>query len=80
MNNKLNEIQEMLINQMKRLDNNEIMKEDAKVEIARGNALSQNATTFIKSVNLGIRVLEISKKYDIQTNNLTRDLGLYDEE
>ena len=31
MNNKLNEIQEMLINQMKRLDNNEIMKEDAKV-------------------------------------------------
>ena len=30
-NNKLNEIQEMLINQMKRLDNNEIMKEDAKV-------------------------------------------------
>lgn len=31
MNNKLNEIQDMLINQMKRLDNNEIMKEDAKV-------------------------------------------------
>ncbi len=69
MNNELKKIQKMLMNQMERLDNNETMK-DNTIEIARGNALSQNAITYIKTINVGLRIIEMQEKYGNKVKNV----------
>lgn len=76
MNNNLIEIQEMLLKQMKRLDDDTLMETRGKEEVSRCNALSQSATSFIKSVNVGMRVIEMSEKYDIQKDKLIKELGI----
>ena len=76
MKNNLLKIQEMLMNQMKRLDDNELMSTSCKDEVARGNAISQSANTFLKSVNVGIRVIEMSNKLEVKTETLKNELGI----
>ena len=62
---ELKEIQKMVMNEMKRLDDNDYMEENNKNEVARANALSQNATVFIKTVNATIRLEEMKKTYGV---------------
>ena len=78
-NNNLIKIQEMLMRQMERLDDNTIMDLNGKEEVARGNALSQSAVTFLKSVNIGIRVLEMSDRIGTKKEDLNNQLGITDE-
>lgn len=79
-NNNLIKMQEMLMREMERLDDmDNIIGIDKGEEISRANALSQSATTFIKSVNVGMRVIEMSNKYEIKKNKLTKELGIDDE-
>ena len=61
---ELKEIQKMVMNEMRRLDDNEYMKENNN-EVARANALSQNASVFIKTVNTSIRLEEIKRTYGV---------------
>lgn len=77
MNNNLINMQEMLLRQMERLDelDNKIGVNKTE-EISRANALSQNATTFLKSVNTGLRIIDASKKYEIEKDKLTQELGV----
>lgn len=77
--NNLIKMQEMLMRQMERLDDNELMKSDPQTEISRGNALSQSACTFLKSINVGIRIIEVANKYETQKDKLTKELGVVDE-
>ena len=79
MKSNLIKMQEMLLRQMERLDDNEIMENNAQTEISRGNALSQSACTFLKSVNVGLRIIEVSKKYETQTDKLSKELGVTNE-
>lgn len=81
MNNNLIKMQEMLMRQMERLDNldQEIGGSKAE-EIARANALSGSAVTFLKSVNVGIRIIEVANKFETQKDKLTLELGVRDEE
>lgn len=72
MNNKLLIIQEMLMNEMERLSEKEV---DSN-EISRSNALTNNALTFIKSINLGLRIKETAEKYNITTTILKKEIGL----
>lgn len=78
-NNNLIKMQEMLMRQMERLDDNKLMERNGRDEVARGNALSQSASTFIKSVNVGMRVIEMSNKYEMEKNKLTKELGIEEE-
>lgn len=70
MENNIKEIQEKLMNSLKRLDES---KGDLGEEVARSNAISQLANTYIKSCNLIIRVeeseLNIKKKIKDVINN-----------
>ena len=75
MENNLIKIQEMLIKEMERLDNDTI----DSMEIARGNTLSQNATTYIKTINVGLRVIEMSNKFDMSKEKLHKELGIEHE-
>ena len=79
-NNNLIKMQEMLMRQMERLDDlDQTIGVDKAEEIARANALSGSAVTFLKSVNVGLRIIEVAKKYETQKDNLTLELGVVDE-
>lgn len=56
MNQDIERIQVALLNNLNRLDNAD--QEDITTEVARSNAISQIANTYIKSCNLVIRVEE----------------------
>lgn len=80
-NNNLIKMQEMLMRQMERLDDlDQTIGVDRNEEISRANALSTSAVTFLKSVNVGLRIIEVAKKYETQKDNLTLELGVVDEE
>lgn len=75
-NNELQRIQKILLNQMERLDDEEIMKERSKKEIMRSGALSQSASTFVKSVQTQMRVLDLSGKFNVEINDMNKFLGI----
>ena len=74
--NELQKIQKILLNQMERLDDNDIMKEQSKKEIQRSGALSQSASTFVKSVQTQMRVLDLSGKYNVEVETMNEFLGI----
>lgn len=76
MNNNLIKMQSMLMRQMERLDDNNQMKNNGRDEIARANALSQNATTFIKTINVGLRITEMQLAYKINEEKLKEKIGI----
>lgn len=73
MNNDLITMQEMLMRSMKRLDEENV---DISNEIARSNALSNSATTFIKSINANLRIKEIAEKNGQTISSLRQELGI----
>ncbi len=81
MNNNLIKMQEMLMRQMERLDKlDQIIDCNKQEEISRANALSQSAVTFLKSVNVGLRIIETSDKYEVKIETLSKKVGIYSEE
>lgn len=80
MNNKIIEVQEIVFNQLKRLDDNKTMEEMGAEEIARSNVISNNAQTFIKSVNLNLKIMEFAQRQNRQVKAITKELGLIEDE
>lgn len=80
MNNNLIKMQEILMRQIERLDDNNIMKENAQLEISRGNSVALASTTFLKTVNVGLRIIESAEKYNMTKENLSKELGIINEE
>ena len=80
MDNKLIEIQEIVFNQLKRLDDNDTMRVIGAEEIARSNVISNNAQTFIKSVNMQLKIMEYADRNKKQVKAITKDLGLLKDE
>lgn len=81
MNNNLIKMQEMLMRQMERLDElDQTIGVDKAEEISRANSLSQSAVTYLKCVNVGLRIIEVSQKYETETNLLGNKLGVYSNE
>ncbi len=76
MNDKLIKIQEMLMREMERLSEKSINVE----EISRSNALSNSAMTYIKTINLGLRIKETAQKNEITEKALKEELGLNEKE
>ena len=78
-NNELKRVQKILLNQMERLDDEEIMKERGKREIQRSGVLSQSAIYFIKSVSLQAKILELAGKYNVEVEDMNDYLGIRNE-
>ena len=74
--NKMIEVQEIVYRQLQRLDDNELMATKCADEIARSNVISNNAQTYIKAVNMQIRVLEFAKKSSSSVKSITKKIGL----
>ncbi len=77
--NKIIDIQEIVYNQLKRLDNNEDMEVKAKEEIERANVISNNAQTFIKALNIQLNIMQYADKVDKKVSYMYNKLGLSDE-
>ena len=80
MNNKIIKIQEMLLNQMERLNDDELIKSYAKRETTRSGALSQSASAYIKAVNTQLKVKELCSKNPKYEETLLKELGVLDNE
>ena len=80
MGNKILDVQEVVYRQLLRLDDNKIMEESGAEEIARSNVISNNAQTFIKAVNINLRIIELANKQGRQIKALTKELGLLNED
>ena len=70
MNEKIKEIQERLMNSLARLDS---ANDNISEEVARSNAISQIANTYIKSCNLVIRVEECEKNIKSKLKDVIND-------
>lgn len=76
MENKLIELQEILYENIKKLDKT---TDNIATEIARNNTLSNSTTTFIKAVNLNLRIQETAYKNNQTIKSLKNQLGLTHE-
>lgn len=74
--NELKRVQRILLNQMGRLDDEEIMKSNGKREIMRSGAISQSASAYVKSVQTQIKVLDLSTKYGSNVEEVNKFLGI----
>lgn len=79
MNDNILTIQEAIMRQIGRIDNDDVMATNGKQEVARSNALSQSATTFVKTVNLKLKVMEVSEKFEVSAKDLNKELGITNE-
>lgn len=75
-NNNIIKIQEMVMREMERLDDNGYMQKVGASEIARSNALSNSALTYIKSINVQLRIKEVATKYAQTNESLSKELGV----
>ena len=91
--NKIIEVQEIVFNQLKRLDDNEEMEIKSKEEIERANVISHNilllvycmqvisnnAQTFIKTLNMQLSIMQYADKTENKVSYMYNKLGLTDE-
>lgn len=76
---ELKKIQLMLLNQMERLNDDEVMKLSAKKEVMRSGALSQSVCAYVKSINTQAKILELSGKYNVNVEDMNNYLGINNE-
>ena len=55
-------IQEALMRDIARLDDDNLMERQGQIEIARSNALSKTASTYIQSAGLVLKINEAKNK------------------
>lgn len=79
MNNKIIEIQETILRQIRRLDNDNTMSTEGKEEIARSNALTNASQAYIKAVNVQLAVMNAATRAEVTTESLQETLGITDE-
>ena len=78
--NKLLRAQDMLYNEMKRLDDEQYMKTNGKREIMRSGALSQSVSAYIKAINVQIKVKEMCKTNPQGQQTLLEELGVISDD
>ena len=76
--NDLKEIQKMLMTQMKRLDT--AVAGEVRIETARSGALSQNASAYVKSVQISLKVKEMVSKNPQAETTILREIGVLNDE
>lgn len=81
MKNKIIEVQDVLFQEMKRLNNKDfITDENSKKELERSTAIYNQTTNFIKAINTNIAIRNLARWEEIKYDVLIKELGLSDEE
>lgn len=76
--NTLITIQETLLSEISRLDKL-TLDEKTGIEIARSNALTNTALTYLKSINTQLRIKEVAQKNSQAKGALEKELGISNE-
>ena len=76
MNNRLIDIQEKIFKEMERLEKEDISNDTCSNEIARSNALTNSAMTYIKSINTQLRIHESAAKAGATKASLNTEFGI----
>ena len=77
--NKIIKLQEILMNEIKRLDDDDLMNCNGANEISRSNALTNNVNAYLKAVNVNLRIKYVAQKNEITKESLNKELGILDE-
>lgn len=81
MKNKIIEVQDVLFQEMKRLNNKDfITDENSKKELERSTAIYNQTTNFIKAINTNIAIRNLARWEETKYDVLVKELGLSDEE
>lgn len=81
MKNKIIEVQDVLFQEMKRLNKEDfITEENSKKELERSTAIYNQTTNFIKAINTNISIRNLARWEEIKYDVLIKELGLSDEE
>ena len=79
MNNKIIEVQEILFNEMKKLNSEDFYSLDNKEtqkEFQKATALYNMSTNFIKTLNTNIGIMNTAKRNEEKYESLMNKLGL----
>lgn len=80
MKNKLIEVQDVLFQEMKRLNKEDfVTEENAKKELERSTAIYNQTTNFIKAINTNISIRNLARWEETRYDVLIEELGLSDE-
>lgn len=77
MENKIIEIQELLMKQMRRLD--EADGKEIQTETQRSGALSKNAQEYMKAVGTSIKIKQMARQNRNAELNILKEVGVIDE-
>lgn len=81
MKNKIIEVQDVLFQEMKRLNNKDFYTdENSKKELERSTAIYNQTTNFIKAINTNIAIRNLARWEETKYDVLIKELGLSDEE
>ena len=81
MKNKIIEVQDVLFQEMKRLNNKDFFTdENSKKELERSTAIYNQTTNFIKAINTNITIRNLARWEETKYDVLIKELGLSDEE
>lgn len=78
-NNIILKMQDILVRELDRLDNDNFMEENSKEEIKRSTAISQSANTIIKTVDLNMKILKFANQTQNALDDVNNVLGITDE-
>ena len=81
MKNKIIEVQDVLFQEMKRLNKKDFLTdENSKKELERSTAIYNQTTNFIKAINTNITIRNLARWEETKYDVLIKELGLSDEE
>lgn len=81
MKNKIIDVQDVLFQEMKRLNNKDFFTdENSKKELERSTAIYNQTTNFIKAINTNIAIRNLARWEETKYDVLIKELGLSDEE
>ena len=81
MKNKIIEVQDVLFQEMKRLNNKDFFTdENSKKELERSTAIYNHTTIFINAINTNIAIRNLARWEETKYDVLIKELGLSDEE
>lgn len=81
MKNKIIEVQDVLFQEMKRLNKKDfITDENSKKELERSTAIYNQTTNFIRAINTNIAIRNLARWEETKYDVLIKELGLSDEE
>ena len=76
----MKELNIYLINDLERLNNEELMENNAEEEIKRTNAISKASQTVINNVKLQMNIKTLAEKEGKSVKQMKYELEVYDEE